>query len=99
MTQLPKGFVTTPLAHRALHNSARGCIENAPQAIRAAIDAGFGIEIDLQQSKDGQAMVFHDYDLGRLTGENGPIRGRSAAELGQITLTCSTDSSVVILVE
>lgn len=52
----------------------------------AAIAGNYGIEIDLQLSADGQAMTFHDYDLGRLTGETGPIQKRGAEELSQIGL-------------
>lgn len=92
MTALPPAFLASPIAHRAYHNLAEGRVENSPSAIQAAIDAGYGIEIDLQLSADGQAMVFHDYDLRRLTGETGPIRGRSAADLGKITLTGGTDT-------
>lgn len=92
MTQLPKGFLGAPIAHRALHDLTQGRAENSPSAIGAAIAAGYGIEIDLQLSKDGQAMVFHDYDLGRLTGQKGPVRGRLAQELGQIPLTGGTDT-------
>ncbi|WP_127114722.1 glycerophosphodiester phosphodiesterase family protein [Shimia sediminis] len=83
---LPSSFLSVPLAHRALHDVADGRPENSRAAIRAAMDAGYGIEIDLQLSKDGQAMVFHDYMLDRLTHERGPVRGRTAAELGQIVL-------------
>ena len=86
MTQLPTAFVQTPLAHRALHDKARGRPENSIAAIRAAVAGGYGIEIDVQPSSDGRAMVFHDYDLGRLTAQKGPIRQRSAAELAQIGL-------------
>lgn len=89
---LPKPFLERPIAHRALHDVAQGRPENSTGAIQAAIDAGYGIEIDLQLSSDGQAMVFHDYDLARLTGQSGPIHTRSAAELGQITLTHSADT-------
>ncbi|MGH1353676.1 MAG: glycerophosphodiester phosphodiesterase family protein [Thalassovita sp.] len=92
MTTLPAGFLKAPIAHRAYHDITAGRVENSTSAIQAAIDAGYGIEIDLQLSKDGQAMVFHDYDLGRLTREKGPIRGRTAAELAQITLTGGTDT-------
>lgn len=92
MTSLPAGFLTAPIAHRAYHDITAGRVENSARAIQAAMDAGYGIEIDLQLSKDGQAMVFHDYDLGRLTGEKGPIRGRTAAELAQITLTGGPDT-------
>jgi glycerophosphoryl diester phosphodiesterase len=92
MTALPQGFLKAPIAHRAYHDISAGRVENSTSAIQAAIDAGYGIEIDLQLSKDGQAMVFHDYDLGRLTGETGPIRGRTAAELAQIVLTGGSDT-------
>ena len=86
MSQLPEDFLRRPIAHRALHDVADGRPENSRAAIAAAIEAGYGIEIDLQLSRDGRAMVFHDYDLGRLTGDRGPIRQREAAELAQIGL-------------
>lgn len=89
---LPLAFVRSPIAHRALHDRARRRIENSASAIRAARAAGYGIEIDLQLSADGVAMVFHDEDLGRLTGEAGPLNARSAAELGRIKLAGSDDT-------
>jgi glycerophosphoryl diester phosphodiesterase len=88
---LPESFLRLPIAHRALHDRAAGRIENSPAAIRAAVAAGYGIEIDLQLSADGQAMVFHDEDLDRLTAETGPVSARTAAELGRIRLKDSTD--------
>ncbi len=91
MTALPEVFLTTPFAHRALHDVADGRPENARAAIRAAMAAGYGVEIDLQLSRDGVAMVFHDYHLGRLTEEKGPIRQRDAAELATIPLTGGTE--------
>ena len=87
MPALPAPFVTIPLAHRAYHDIRVGRPENSPAAIRAAMEAGYGIEIDLQMSSDGEAMVFHDYDLARLTGERGPVRQRSAQALQRIGLT------------
>ncbi|EIE49752.1 phosphodiesterase [Salipiger aestuarii] len=84
--QLPSAFLERPIAHRALHDSERGRPENSLSAISAAIQAGYGIEIDLQLSRDGEAMVFHDDDLSRLTTQTGPVRQHSAAELGAITL-------------
>ena len=83
---LPDQFSRTPIAHRALHDIGTGRPENSRSAIAAAIEAGYGIEIDLQLSADGVAMVFHDYDLGRLTGEPGLIAQRNADELGRIAL-------------
>lgn len=83
---LPTPFVTIPLAHRAYHDINMGRPENSRAAIQAAMDAGYGIEIDLQMSADGHAMVFHDYALSRLTGCPGAVRQRTAAELGSIPL-------------
>ncbi len=89
MTQgpsLPACFVTTPLAHRGLHDLAKGRPENSLAAFDAAVLQGYGIELDLQLSKDGEAMVFHDYFLQRLTEESGPVAQRTAAELNAISL-------------
>ncbi len=80
-------FLNKPLAHRGLHDLAAGRPENSTEAVRAAIAGGYGIEIDLQLSSDGVPMVFHDYDLGRLTGREGPVQMQSAADLAAITLT------------
>lgn len=87
MIPLPPEFLTRPIAHRALHDRAAGRPENSAEAIQAAIDAGFGIEIDLQLSRDQVAMTFHDYDLGRLTGSNGAVAQQTAGALGKTILT------------
>lgn len=84
---LPSSFLDRPITHRGLHDVTDERPENSLEAIRAAIAAGYGIEIDLQLSHDGAAMVFHDYHLGRLTTENGPVAQRTSAELQAITLT------------
>ncbi len=81
--KLPPAFLSVPLAHRALHDVSDGRPENSRAAVRAAIEAGYGIEIDIQQSKDAQAMVFHDYRLTRLTEAEGETIGIAAAELAQ----------------
>jgi glycerophosphoryl diester phosphodiesterase len=73
-----------PFAHRGLHGG--GLVENSGGAIAAAAAQGYGIELDVQLSSDGEAMVFHDYDLDRLTLERGPVAGRTAAELQAIRL-------------
>lgn len=83
---LPDDLLRLPVAHRAFHDIDQGRPENSRAAIRAAIAAGYGIEIDLQLTSDGAAMVFHDYDLGRLTGQAGPLRRCSAAEAAEIPL-------------
>ncbi|MBK1634919.1 glycerophosphodiester phosphodiesterase family protein [Rhodovulum adriaticum] len=86
MSGLPPSFLRAPIAHRALHDRAAGRPENSLEAIRAAVAAGYGIELDIQPSADGVPMVVHDYDLKRLTGETGPVRGRSARELQGLRL-------------
>ena len=84
---LPKSFLQAPITHRGLHGLSNGVPENSLAAFDAAIAHGYGIELDLQLSQDGVAMVFHDYSLERLTGEKGPLAQRTAAALGQIALT------------
>lgn len=68
-----------PLAHRGLHGGE--IPENSRAAFMAAIDAGYGIELDLQLASDGEAMVFHDFDLERLTGVAGLIQMQSSDAL------------------
>ncbi len=77
-------------AHRGLHGA--GVPENSPAAFAGAIARGMGIECDIRRSLDGQAMVFHDATLERLTGEAGPVRQRSAEELHKIVLAGGTDT-------
>lgn len=86
MTPLHPDFRRIPIAHRALHSPKDGP-ENSLQAVAAAVDRGYGIEVDVQLSSDGRAMVFHDYDLGRMTAHSGPVRQRSADALGGIGLS------------
>jgi glycerophosphoryl diester phosphodiesterase len=70
-----------PIAHRGLHDAARGVFENTAGAVRAAIAANYGIEVDVQVSGDGEAMVHHDDVLGRLTEGEGRLDSFTAAEL------------------
>lgn len=89
---LPPEFLQAPLAHRGYHNRAEGRPENSPAAFIAAMIAGYGIELDVQISSDGQAMVFHDETLDRLTDESGPVNARTALELQSIRLKDGTDT-------
>jgi glycerophosphoryl diester phosphodiesterase len=88
---LPPGFFARPVAHRGLHDRAAGRPENTLSAIRAAADASYAIEIDVQLSADGEAMVFHDDRLDRLTASRGPVRAMTAAALGRIAVTGGPD--------
>lgn len=65
--------------------------ENSRSAFKAAVAKGFGIELDVQLSADGRAVVFHDTTLDRLTGQSGQLRDLTLAELEQIRLASSDD--------
>jgi glycerophosphoryl diester phosphodiesterase len=80
----PDWLTARPVAHRGLHDRARGIIENMPGAAAAAIAANFAIECDIQLSADGEAMVHHDYELDRLTQGSGALLGKTSAELKQM---------------
>ncbi|WP_231704066.1 glycerophosphodiester phosphodiesterase family protein [Cochlodiniinecator piscidefendens] len=86
MMTLPAEFFTAPIAHRGYHDRDAGRPENSRAAFIAAIEAGYGIEFDLQCTSDHQAMVFHDYDMARLTGRAGPIQQVTKTEAEAITL-------------
>jgi len=77
----PDWLTARPIAHRGLHDAARGIIENMPGAALAAISGNFSIECDIQLTADGEAMVHHDDALGRLTEGSGALLGMTAAEL------------------
>lgn len=79
-------FLTTPLAHRAMHNLSQGLQENSLAASQAAVDHGYGLEVDLQLSSDGVVVVFHDYELSKLTTASGPLGSRTAQQLGKAML-------------
>ncbi len=76
-------------AHRGVHDG--GVAENSPAAFAEAIARGMGIECDVQKSRDGRAMVFHDWDLDRLTGLEGAVAARDSAELEQVVLAGTAD--------
>jgi glycerophosphoryl diester phosphodiesterase len=75
-----------PIAHRGLHDAARGVIENSLGAARAAVRAGFAIECDVQATKDGDLVVFHDDTLERLTARGGKVGDLAVAELSALAL-------------
>jgi glycerophosphoryl diester phosphodiesterase len=91
-TPLSQTFLGPAIAHRGLHKANENCCENSLTAILGAIKAGYGIEVDLQLSSDGHAMVFHDYTLDRMTSHNGPINQLPAKELERIFLSDSKDT-------
>lgn len=74
-----------PIAHRGLHG-ADGPVENSLGAAKAAIRRGFAIECDVQLTRDGEAVVFHDSTLERLTDARGPVVERTLAQLSAVRL-------------
>jgi glycerophosphoryl diester phosphodiesterase len=85
-----------PIAHRGLHDAAQGLIENTAGAVRAAIAANYGIEIDVQISADGEAMVHHDDVLGRLTDGRGRLDRLTAAELKRVPFRSSAERMLTL---
>jgi glycerophosphoryl diester phosphodiesterase len=79
-----------PFAHRGLHGGER--VENSRAAFEAAIMAGHGIECDVQPARDGEAFVFHDYELERLTSAKGSVASLSASALDRIKLAGTTET-------
>jgi glycerophosphoryl diester phosphodiesterase len=77
----PAWLTARPVAHRGLHDISRGIVENMPGAVQAAIAGNFAVEVDIQLTADGEAMVHHDDALGRLNEGSGALLQKTAAEL------------------
>src|SRR5215207_2800498 len=84
-------LVARPIAHRGLHAKGKGIIENTASAFAAAINGNYAIECDVQLTSDGEAVVFHDNELDRLTEAKGPVRALTAQELKQVKLKATSD--------
>ena len=93
MTRLPAEFFARPIAHRGLHDAAAGVVENSLGACAAAVRAGYGVEIDVQLTADGEAVVFHDDTLDRLTNATGPVRAWRAEALRRLPLLGSGEGA------
>ncbi len=92
----PDWLAARPIAHRGLHDQARGIIENTASAVTAAIAGRYGIEVDVQLSRDGEAMVHHDDALGRLTEGSGPLADMPAAELQHVSFRATADRMMTL---
>jgi glycerophosphoryl diester phosphodiesterase len=89
-------LLARPIAHRGLHDAAKNIIENTSSAVTAAIAAGYGIEVDLQVTSDGEAMVHHDDALGRLTEGRGQLRQLTSAELRRVPFKSTADRMLTL---
>lgn len=88
---LPVAFMGAPIAHRGLWRSG-GAPENSLAAFEAACGAGYGVELDVRLSADGEAMVFHDNTLERLTASAGLVEEQTADELQALRLLGSGET-------
>jgi glycerophosphoryl diester phosphodiesterase len=87
MKRVPSWLLGTPIAHRGLHDTRHGVIENSLPAFWAAARGGFPAEFDVRLLADGEVVVFHDQTLDRLTDATGPIAARTSRELAGILLS------------
>jgi glycerophosphoryl diester phosphodiesterase len=87
----PSWLTARPVAHRGLHDISRGIVENMPGAVNAAIAGNFAIEVDIQLTADGEAMVHHDDALGRLNEGSGALLTKTAAELKAVKFKNTTE--------
>ena len=86
-------------AHRGLHGPTTGLVENTLPAFEAARDAGFGMELDIQFSRDMQVVVFHDDDLLRLCGDPRKVCQVPLDELRALPLAGRDDAHIPTLRE
>ena len=86
-------FLKWLYAHRGLHDNAAHIPENSLAAFARAAEAGFGIELDVQMSKDGVPVVFHDFTLKRICGAEGKVSDYTYGELQQFSL-CGTPERI-----
>lgn len=84
-----KPFLSVRYAHRGLHGE--GVAENSLTAFRLAVEAGFGIELDVRVSRDGEVVVVHDADLSRVCGTDRRVRDMTAEELASVRLLGTQD--------
>ena len=84
----------TWFAHRGLHDAERGVVENTLPAFEAARDAGFGMELDVQRTRDGRLAVFHDDDLQRMAGDPRRVARCTLEELQALPLGGVADARV-----
>lgn len=87
----PDWITKGPIAHRALHDLEKGRAENSISAFQASVDQGFAIECDVQLSKGGEPVVFHDPTLDRMTSVSGNVRDFTPEELSKINLLDTND--------
>lgn len=86
-------------AHRGLHNQAKGVAENSLSAFRAAVEHGYGAELDVHLMSDGSLAVVHDSDLSRVCGKSAVIEKLTAADLQAYPLLGTEGETIPLLGE
>ncbi len=88
-----KPFMGVLYAHRGLHDNASEAPENSMAAFEKAVEKGFGIELDVQLTKDKIPVVFHDFTLKRVCGAEGKVADYTYDELQQFRL-CNSEQKI-----
>ena len=91
-------FQGVNFAHRGLHTRDKSIPENSLPAFERAARAGYGMELDVQLSKDGQVVVFHDDTLDRVCGVHARVDEKTWAELRELRL-CGTEYGIPLFSE
>jgi glycerophosphoryl diester phosphodiesterase len=89
-------LTTRPVAHRGLHDIKRGIVENMPGAIEAAIAGRFSIEVDVQLTRDGDAVVHHDDKLGRLTEGSAALTELDVSQLKAVKFKDTAETMMTL---
>lgn len=91
-------FMRRNFAHRGLHKLDKTVPENSLAAFRDAAKAGYGVELDVRISADGEIVVFHDAELERMCGVSGRVEDKSYSELSELSLA-STGERIPRLID
>lgn len=86
-------FLGVLYAHRGLHDNSSDAPENSMRAFKKAVDAGYGIELDVQLTKDKVPVVFHDFTLKRVCGVEGKVSDYTFEELQKFSL-CGSEERI-----
>lgn len=78
-------------AHRGLHDNKTDAPENSARAMKLAVENGYGIELDVQLTKDEKVVVFHDANLKRVCGVDAKVNSMTYEELQQLRLLDSDE--------
>lgn len=91
-------FLNRNFAHRGLHTEDKSVPENSIAAFEEAALYGYGIELDVQLSKDGKVVVFHDDTLDRVCGVHARVEEKTYEQLQMLTL-CGTEYTIPLFSE